>query len=332
VVLKLGVTAVITKSVVAEISFLTRIVDMNFKKLPLIKILPLIVFFVLMAITTAVWYQAKKAANDAYQEHFDFRVRETITDINSRMDTYQQALHGTRGLYLASDTIKRNEFRDYVFALYLEENFPGIQGVGYSVIVPPDQKESHIAAVRNEGYPEYNIRPEEDRDLYTSIVFLEPLADRNLRAFGYDMFSEPVRRAAMERSRDTDMPAMSGKVRLVQEYGKKEQAGFLIYIPVYRNEFPSDTLNNRQANIIGWVYSPFRMDDLMQGILGEHSYDINVEIFDGQVSKESLMYDSENSQDIFSLETESKDEPNLVSQKKITIADQRFPTRPASQQ
>ena len=320
-VLKLGVTAVITKSVVAEISFLTRIVDMNFKKLPLIKILPLIVFFVLMAITTAVWYQAKKAANDAYQEHFDFRVRETITDINSRMDTYQQALHGTRGLYLASDTIKRNEFRDYVFALYLEENFPGIQGVGYSVIVPPDQKESHIAAVRNEGYPEYNIRPEEDRDLYTSIVFLEPLADRNLRAFGYDMFSEPVRRAAMERSRDTDMPAMSGKVRLVQEYGKKEQAGFLIYIPVYRNEFPSDTLNNRQANIIGWVYSPFRMDDLMQGILGEHSYDINVEIFDGQVSKESLMYDSENSQDIFSLETESKDEPNLVSQKKITIAD-----------
>ncbi len=40
---------------------------------------------------------------------------------------------------------------------------------------------------------------------------------RNLRAFGFDMYSEPVRRAAMEAARDTGAAALSGKVVLVQE-------------------------------------------------------------------------------------------------------------------
>ncbi len=255
--------------------------------------LPVFIPLILLVTTFILWKQASLTAFQANKDYFDFRVREAIERIENRMGTYQQVLHGARGLYEASEAVTRHEFRRFAFAQHLAENFPGIQGLGFSLIIPNDQIESHLSAVRNEGYPEYNIRPEGDRDQITSIVYLEPLADRNLRAFGYDMFSEPVRREAMERSRDTDKPAMSGKVRLVQEYGKKEQAGFLIYLPIYKNGSPHDTLSNRQANIIGWVYSPFRMDDLMEGIFGEHADDLDVEIFDGEkISSESLMYDS----------------------------------------
>ncbi len=262
----------------------------------MLKYLPALIMLLLFTITFYTWNHTKSTAAHAQQEYFDFRVREAATHIENRMATYQQVLHGARGLYEASDAITRTEFRNYVFTLRMEENFPGNQGVGFSLIVPPDQKEAHLSAVRKEGFPQYNIRPEGERDPFTSIVFLEPLADRNLRAFGYDMFSEPVRREAMERSRDTDKPAMSGKVRLVQEYGKKEQAGFLVYVPVYKNNLPHDTLSNRQSNIIGWVYSPFRMEDLMEGIFGEHAHDIDVEIYDGdQMNSESLMFDSNES-------------------------------------
>ena len=249
-------------------------------KLKVIRSMPVVIALSLLAITMFTWNQAEHASSLTYQEYFDFRTREAISHIETRMATYQQVLHGTRGLYEASKEVSRTAFRKYVSSLHLNDSFPGNQGIGFSLIIPPDQKESHLSAVRKEGFPEYNIRPEGERDLFTSILFLEPLADRNLRAFGYDMFSEPVRREAMERSRDTDKPAMSGKVRLVQEYGKKEQAGFLIYIPVYNNQLPHDTLSNRQSNIIGWVYSPFRMNDLMEGIFGEHAQDIDVEIYD----------------------------------------------------
>ena len=66
--------------------------------------------------------------------------------------------------------------------------------------------------MRAEGFPDYAIHPAGERDPYTNIIYLEPFADRNLRAFGYDMYAEPVRREAMERARDTGLPALSGKI------------------------------------------------------------------------------------------------------------------------
>lgn len=286
-----------------------------------LKKLPAIITLSLLVITLYTWNQAVNSSAYAYKEYFDFRVREAITSIQNRMATYQQVLHGTRGLYEASKEVTRTEFREYVFALRLEENFPGNQGVGFSLVVSPDQIKSHLSAVRKEGFPGYNIRPEGDRDLFTAIVFLEPLANRNLRAFGYDMFSEPVRREAMEKARDTDKPAMSGKVRLVQEYGKKEQAGFLIYIPVYKNHLPHDTLSNRQSSIIGWVYSPFRMDDLMEGTFGEYSNDLDVKVYDGeQVNADAIMYDSSSVSSTYSQSNQNNTGKTLTSKQPIEIA------------
>ena len=82
-----------------------------------------------------------------------------------------------------------------------------------------------MAAIRKEGFPGYGIHPEGQRDPYTAIVYLEPFTDRNLRAFGYDMYSEPVRRRAMEEARDSGLMAISSKVRLVQESGGRSRRG-----------------------------------------------------------------------------------------------------------
>jgi CHASE1-domain containing sensor protein len=71
--------------------------------------------------------------------------------------------------------------------------------------------------MRAAGFPDYEVKPPGPRDFYTSITHIQPFAGRNLRAFGYDMFSEPVRRAAMEAARDSGAAAATGKVTLVQE-------------------------------------------------------------------------------------------------------------------
>jgi hypothetical protein len=41
-------------------------------------------------------------------------------------------------------------------------------------------------------------------------------------------------------------------------------------------------VEERRAAIIGWVYAPFRMNDLMRGLGGEHASDLEVEIYDGK--------------------------------------------------
>ena len=85
----------------------------------------------------------------------------------------------------------------------MAERYPGILGVGYAVLIRPKDLAKHIASIRSQGFPAYTVSPPGIRELYTSIIYLEPFSGRNLRAFGYDMFLEPVRREAMERARDS---------------------------------------------------------------------------------------------------------------------------------
>jgi CHASE1-domain containing sensor protein len=153
----------------------------------------------------------------------------------------------------------------------VDERFPGIQGVGYFQRIAPDQLQAHIAQVRSDGFHDYTVRPAGDRAEYYPIVFIEPLDVRNQRAFGFDVYSEPVRRAAMEEARDTGTTSVTGKIILVQETGEDVQAGFLMMVPIYEDENPAMTVEERRAGIKGFVYSPFRMNDMMNGSLAPHS-------------------------------------------------------------
>ncbi len=256
--------------------------------------MPLIVLIGGLLATLQVWNVAKHNREQELREYFDFRVRQAYSLTEQRLAAQELILRGAQGLFAASGNVSRKQFRNYVAKLHLEESSPGIQGVGFSQIIPADRKVQHIAEVRKQGYPQYNLRPEGERDLYTSIVYLEPLSGLNLRAFGYDMYSEPVRRKAMESARDNGFAALSGKVKLVQETEKNVQAGFLIYMPVYRDGRPHTTVAERRANIIGWVFSPLRMNDFVTGMYGERASDLDIEIYDGeQISADGLMFDSD---------------------------------------
>jgi len=258
--------------------------------------LTVLTLLISLLITYQVFHVAQVEVEHKAQVYFDFRVREATNLINQRMKTYEQALRGTAGLFRASNTVERNDFKQYVASLNLANNYPGIQGVGFSLIVPSAKKAQHIASIRSDGFPEYTIHPVGQRDIYTSIIYLEPFANRNLLAFGYDMYSHPVRHAAMQKAIDSGEATLTGKVKLIQENGKDEQSGFLMYLPIYLNGTNNETVSERREHILGWVYLPFRMNDLMHGLFGEQADDLHIKIFDGKsMSNTALMYDSDGS-------------------------------------
>ena len=186
--------------------------------------------------------------------------------IERRMATYQQVLRGTASFFDVLEFVSREDFRKHAERQALDQYFPGIQGIGFAQAISPDFLASHVDAVRAEGFPSYSVQPSGQRDLYSSSVSLEPFSGRNLRAFGFDMYTEPVRRAAMQRSVDTGEMALTGRVRLVQESGVQEQTGFLIYQAIYAQGRPAVTVEERQAHLRGWVYAPFRPGDLMASL------------------------------------------------------------------
>lgn len=242
--------------------------------------------------------QVKHSTEALALQHFAFDCDQVTLKIRERLNAYALILRGAAGLFAASGTVARQEWQAYVETLHAEQSVPGIQGVGFAVLIPSAQLAAHIAAVRAEGFPDYNVRPAGERAVYSSILYLEPFIDRNLRAFGYDMWSEPVRRAAMEQACDTGEAALSGKVVLVQETSTDVQAGALMYFPVYRHRAPLDSLAQRRSALIGWTYSPYRLTNLMLGILGDWTHHakqtISLSIYDGlQRLPEQLLFRSQ---------------------------------------
>jgi PAS domain S-box-containing protein len=241
--------------------------------------------------------EVKKAIEQNAADELAFTSDQGTLKIQERLGAYALILKGGAGLFAASNAVDRRAWQAFVEKLRAQDSLPGVQGVGFSQVIPPQQLAAHIDSIRAEGFPDYTVRPAGERALYTSIIYLEPFRDRNLRAFGFDMFSEPVRRAAMEQARDSGAPALSGKVELVQETGTEVQAGSLMYVPVYRNGAPTDTVEQRRAALIGWTYSPYRMKDLMGGILpnwDDHKTKrVHLQIYAGpEVKADSLLYDS----------------------------------------
>ena len=225
------------------------------------------------------------------RDRFEFEVQKASFAIAQRMQGYEQVLRGGVGLFKASEKVTRDDWHDYVENLQIDTYWPGIQGIGHTIMLSPAELDRHIAAVRKDGFPGYSVYPAGERAQLSSIIFLEPFTGRNLRAFGYDMFSEKIRREAMELARDNDSPAVSGRVTLVQEMGGNVQHGFLMYLPLYRKKMPITTVEQRRAAHYGYVYSPFRIEDLMRGILGPGVPFIDFVLYDGPtLDKENVLY------------------------------------------
>ena len=276
-----------------HIQFLSRSSHMWVRH-QLLRFLPWLVLTISLLVTHQLWKNAQSEVKRALQTEFTFQALDASRRIEQQMLVYEQLLRGLQGLFAASVSVERNEFREYVNALNLEESYPGIQGLSFTLRVPKKAKAKHMAAVRREGFPEYSIRPDGVRDTYAPVLYLEPFSGRNLQAFGYDNYADPVRRATIERARDTGLCTLSAKLKLVQEVETHAQAGFLMWLPVYRNGAAHHSLDERRANLVGWIGASFRMDDLMASIFDRDDNKLDIEIYDGkEMSDQTLMHDKD---------------------------------------
>lgn len=251
--------------------------------------------------------QLRANSDRAAEQQFELLVGKVTNAIEQRLIDHEQILFGAAGLFAASGEVSRAQWRAYVERQQLADRYPGIQGVGFSKVVRASERDAHEQSIRAEGFADYRIQPEGERPVYMPIVYLEPFNDRNRAAFGYDMYAEPVRHQAMRQAASTGKSRISGKVVLRQETHGKVQAGVLIYVPLYHPAMPLETVEQRMDALLGFAYSPYRMDDLMEGILGAADLNLSLRIYSGPTqqaeqllfaSKEHAPGDAAHSQDV----------------------------------
>nr|MBA3685994.1 CHASE domain-containing protein [Planctomycetota bacterium] len=228
---------------------------------------------------TAIVALAVRRDEDARFEHVVQVVRDRM---ESGLAGYVDLLLGARALFAATPEANSEAFADYVRALDLRQRFPGLQGIGFAPRVAPADAEGLVAERRASGTASFRIWPPGARDEYFPIVALEPLDARNRAAIGFDMWSDPSRRAAMISARASGDPVASARVTLVQEIDEQKQSGFLLFLAAYRPEESGRTF-------IGFVYSPFRIGDLFQHLLLTDP-GIALAVYDGEDTRGDLLY------------------------------------------
>ncbi|MEI7838089.1 MAG: CHASE domain-containing protein, partial [Planctomycetota bacterium] len=143
----------------------------------------LIVLTIGLAITAMAAVSVKARVEELTERAFSFHCNELQAAISGRLDDHARILLGGAALFDASDAVTREEWRIFTKRQKFATQLPGIQGIGFSLLIPQAELARHIQTSRNEGFPEYRVKPEGDREFYSSIIYLEPFSDRNLRAF-----------------------------------------------------------------------------------------------------------------------------------------------------
>ena len=245
-----------------------------------------IVFSTVMIIGTGVTSMLYSNAEIATERRAEDLAGQVVDRVSMRLSQHFALLRATNAFFAASPTRVRHErFEKIITGFKLDENYPGLQGIGFAEAISPEHDDDLNAILHHDYNSSANVWPETDQSERAAIMVLEPLTDRNSAAIGYDMYSEPVRRAAIQKAYETGEMIASGPVELVQEITAIKQAGFLVY-SAYQDPEASQGADNETPSAIkkpsrGVIYAPFRAGNLFMATLAQKpTLPVAVQVYD----------------------------------------------------
>ncbi|TIS69292.1 MAG: histidine kinase, partial [Mesorhizobium sp.] len=260
------------------------------------KLFPIVAFIAVALISLTMAGFAYFATQEAARIKFEGTADDALNRIESRIDLHLSLLRSTQALFDARNgDITRGEFKAFLTALDIDDNFAGLRGIGFLRLAKAGDEatlERDILRARGSAHPVYPAITQQQ--WRTPIVLFEPLDTSNQSIIGFDMFSDPARRAAIEKAMADDQQHASGLVQLGQGQGLEQTfPGFLVFVRLNVETAP-DVINASRSSTAGFLYASFRARDLFQVALSKAPLlPVNVEIFDGQPGADNLLFRSE---------------------------------------
>ncbi|MCP3902524.1 MAG: PAS domain S-box protein [Planctomycetes bacterium] len=203
------------------------------------------------------------------EAEFSRRAQERILAVERELTTALVVMESLAAFCDSAPAVDRRHFREFTAPILARH--PNIQGLGFDPRISAADRTTHEQGTQREGFdgyciteraPDGTLVPAGDRDEYVVVHFIEPLPG-NEAAIGYDIASEPMRREALGRARETGQPAATGRLTLVHETG--EQFGVLICTPVRNRRVAAN--GQGSGEIHGYVAGVFRIGDVVEHAL-----------------------------------------------------------------
>jgi len=256
-------------------------------------ILAMLAIFVPLGLTFYAWKTVTENTYERQQAGFSALVTESEKALIHRLDSYNYALLGGKAFIRSRPELTDPDWESYVQTIDIQNNFPGIIGLGWISSVSQSQLPDFLLTHRLRDGSALNVHPQSNVPPYDIVTFVEPW-ERNRAALGLNIAFEKNRLEAANLARDTGQPAITRPVELVQDM--EHSPGFLMMHPVYRTGSPLNTVAARREALRGWVYAPFIASRLLRDLTKSQGTLISIDIYDGdQPNPQSLVYSSRTS-------------------------------------
>jgi PAS domain S-box-containing protein len=265
-----------------------------------IVIIPSCIFVTLVIVA---FFTAKEIEKNKRQTEVDRIANDLASELEEDLQSYLHLLIANERFILSSEYVSDNEFD--LFTREFFKRFEGLSGMGWLPKITHEQRESHEASIRQQGYPNFSIKRRfdygvldvsEPKDVYFPVTYVRPY-EKNKSAHGFDVNGlDPIvgdmRERSLKRARDSALPIVTGRFPIVQA---ESQYGFIVYHPVFSVDMESSSISERRKSLIGYCSGIFTFPDLMENLRKEalqNGFDVLLKDASADNPALKILYDS----------------------------------------
>lgn len=221
-------------------------------------------------------FAIERASRRSEQAQLSERAGAVASALERRANASAAYLRASAALFTIRDGLPGAQFRRFVGELWLDSDYRGTRGIGWAPRIERNELDAFDRVLADEYGDGVRFHPalSPAQPYALPVTYSVQANGSNPQALGFDMYSEPVRRAAMDEAQRTGRPTASGK--LVLQMDRTSGApGFVIYMPVF-----TDAPN--PGRLRGFVFSTFNARDFLAAVMQQEGVrNIGVQLYDG---------------------------------------------------
>lgn len=217
--------------------------------------------FLLAMLATLLYAYATERTEDR-QRRQQARAAATVVGaaLGRRVNAHTAYLRAVALLLEKRRDLRQEQFIALSQELSGDDEYRGSEGISWAEAITPAQIPAFEAARRAEGIANYTVRPAPTpaTKRLTPVTYLGDPTPRRRLSYGYDMYSESLRRSAIDRAERERRPIATGRIRLEMDKGRPNWPGFLIYMPM---------LDKQTGRLRGVLGAPFNAEVFLQSVI-----------------------------------------------------------------
>lgn len=230
-----------------------------------------------LQLTFFLWLNAREHAEAVQAVKFRQAMLSATEAIGHRMEAYRQVLTGVEHLYLSSQFVSSQEFRQYVDDYTQSAQFGSLNAIGFIKYIHLNYPETFKDLEMPVKSLLAKLEFVQGDDELAPVLYIEPRNDQNQETLLKNTFLDARLRSDLLQASETQDVVMSGQSSVSQPMGQQ----YFLHAPVYHGRPDEVAATERRRMLNGWVFLRFDIHAfLAEALQGVEQRQVHFDVFD----------------------------------------------------